>query len=184
MIAIVDYHVGNLGSVTNACKRQGMDVVVTNDPEVIRQADGIILPGVGAFPAAMSNLEACHLVPVLNEVKDKGTPILGICIGMQLLFEEGSENGHTKGLGFLKGSVDKMEVDAKLPHMGWNQLVIKHSYSAHCPENQIGAYVNYGGKKITAFVCKDNVMGTQFHPEKSGEIGKKILRAFKELVSC
>ena len=79
MIAIVDYHVGNLGSVTNACKRQGMDVVVTNDPEVIRQADGIILPGVGAFPAAMSNLEACHLVPVLNEVKDKGTPILVGC---------------------------------------------------------------------------------------------------------
>ena len=202
MIAIIDYHVGNLESVTNACKRQGRDVVVTNDSEVIRQADGIILPGVGAFPAAMSNLEACHLVPVLNEVKDKGTPILGICIGMQLLFEEGSENGHTKGLGFLKGSVDKMEVDAKLPHMGWNQLVIKqshpllkyveegdyvyfvHSYSAHCPEDEIGAYVNYGGKKITAFVYKDNVMGTQFHPEKSGEIGKKILRAFKELVLC
>ena len=202
MIVIIDYHVGNLGSVTNACKRQGMDVVVTNDPEVIRQADGIILPGVGAFPAAMSNLEACHLVPVLNEVKDKGTPILGICIGMQLLFEEGSENGHTKGLGFLKGSVDKMEVDAKLPHMGWNQLhktqdhlLLKyvhenedvyfvHSYMAHVSDENLVAYSDYGSTKVTALVQNGNVMGCQFHPEKSGKVGQNILRAFKEMIEC
>ncbi len=202
MIAVIDYHVGNLGSVTNAFKRLGMEVEVTNDPDVIRQADGIILPGVGTFPVAMKNLEECHLIDVLKEVKEQGTPIMGICLGMQVLFEKGYEIHETQGLGFLKGTVGLMEVDDKIPHMGWNQLVFQqdhpilknikendyvyfvHSYCASCPDDELVAYANYGGKKITALVAKDNVIGCQFHPEKSGEVGKKILLAFKELVEC
>ena len=200
MIVVIDYNVGNLSSVTNGLKRIGLDTVVSRDHEVIRKADGIILPGVGTFPVAMENLRKFDLIDVLNERKDAGIPILGICLGMQILFEEGSELTPTKGLGFLKGSVDKMEVDAKIPHMGWNELVIfrahpllkyinegdyvyfVHSYMAHPSEDELVAYVEYGGEKVTALVCKDNVMGSQFHPEKSGQVGRKILLAFKEMV--
>lgn len=126
MIAIVDYNVGNLASVTNAFKRQGMDVKVTRDPQDLLSADGIILPGVGAFPVAMDNLQKVGLIEPLTKAKEKGTPMMGICLGMQILFEQGYEVTPTKGLGFLKGEVKLMEVDAKLPHMGWNQLVFNH----------------------------------------------------------
>ena len=200
MIAIIDYHVGNLGSVTNAFRRLGMDVEVTRDHEIIRQADGIVLPGVGSFPVAMKHLAQYNLIDVLNEVKDKGTPILGICLGMQILFETGYEFGVTKGLGFLKGTVEYMQVDEKLPHMGWNQLVFNqnhailsyidegdyvyfvHSYAANCPDDELIAYCEYGGMKVPAIVGCDHVLGCQFHPEKSGEVGKLILKAFKEIV--
>lgn len=200
MVVIIDYNVGNLKSVENAFKRIGMDTVVSRDHDVIRQADGIVLPGVGTFPVAMGNLEKYDLIDILNERKQAGVPILGICLGMQILFEKGTEVKDTKGLGFLKGEVSLMKVDAKIPHMGWNELIknqnhpllkdIKdndyvyfvHSFMAYPRDDELVAYCEYGGQKITAVAAKDNVMGCQFHPEKSGEVGKKILLAFKEMV--
>lgn len=202
MIAVIDYNVGNLKSVTNALKRIGLDPIVTRDKEVIRKAKGIILPGVGTFPVAMENLRKFDLIDILNERKEAKIPILGICLGMQILFEKGSEVKVADGLGFLKGSVDKMVVDAKIPHMGWNELIFNqehpllknikekdyvyfvHSFMAYGIDEELVAYCNYGNQKITALVAKDNVMGCQFHPEKSGEVGKKILEAFKEMVEC
>lgn len=202
MIAIIDYNVGNLKSVTNAFQRIGIETVVTRDKEVIRKANGIVLPGVGTFVVAMENLNKYDLVDILKERKDAGIPILGICLGMQILFERGSEVKDTAGLGFLKGSVDKMVVNAKIPHMGWNELIFNqnhsllknikekdyvyfvHSFMAYGIDEELVAYCEYGGEKITALVAKDNVMGCQFHPEKSGEVGKKILEAFKEMVEC
>lgn len=200
MIAIIDYNVGNLASVTHAFKRAGMDAVVTRDPKEILDAQAIILPGVGTFPVAMENLQKVGLIDVLKEAKEKGIYIMGICLGMQILFETGYEITETPGLGFLKGSVDLMQVDAKIPHMGWNQLVFNHehpllkyvqegdyvyfvhSYCATCPDDELMAYASYGGQPISALVAKDHVIGCQFHPEKSGEVGKRILRAFKEMI--
>lgn len=202
MVVVIDYNVGNLGSVTNAMRRLDVDVVVTNDHDIIRQADGIILPGVGSFPAAMKKLAEYDLIDILKEMKIKGVPMLGICLGMQLLFEDSYEFGYTKGLGFLEGSVKLMAVDEKIPHMGWNELhfhhdhpLLKHikendyvyfvhSYVAHCTDEELIAYSDYGHARITAMVAKDNVMGCQFHPEKSGEVGKRILKAFKEMVEA
>lgn len=202
MIAVIDYNVGNLKSVTNALKRIGLSPVVTRDNDVIRQADGIILPGVGTFYIAMENLKKYGLIDILNERKEAGVPILGICLGMQILFEYGSEVKETKGLGFLKGRVDKMEVNAKIPHMGWNELLFHqyhpilkyinekdyvyfvHSFMASGIDNELIAYCEYGEKKVSAIVSSDNVIGCQFHPEKSGKVGKKILLAFKEMVEC
>lgn len=202
MIAVIDYNVGNLMSVTNALKRIGLDPIVTRNHDIIREAKGIILPGVGTFPVAMKNLEKFDLIDILKERKEAGVPILGICLGMQILFEKGSEVRETAGLGFLKGSVDKMVVDAKIPHMGWNELFFNrdhsllknikekdyvyfvHSFMANGIDDELIAYCEYGNSKVTAIVAKDNVMGCQFHPEKSGEVGKKILEAFKEMVEC
>ena len=202
MIAIIDYNVGNLFSVVNAFKRIGIDTVVTRDIDEIRKADGIVLPGVGTFPVAMDNLKKYDLIDILNERKEAGIPILGICLGMQILFDKGYEIRETDGLGFIDGSVELMEVDDKIPHMGWNQLVFNHqhpllknikendyvyfvhSYAAKTSDDHLIAYCEYGNKKITAAVAKENVMGCQFHPEKSGAIGKQILLAFKEMVEC
>lgn len=201
MIAIIDYNVGNLKSVENAIQRIGLETVVTRDHDVIREATGIVLPGVGTFPVAMDNLKKYDLIDILNERKEAGIPILGICLGMQILFERGTEVKDTKGLGFLKGEVKLMQVDAKIPHMGWNELIFHqqhpllknikekdfvyfvHSYMAYPTDDELIAYCDYGGEKVTAMVAKNNVMGCQFHPEKSGEVGKKILLAFKEMVS-
>lgn len=159
------------------------------------------MPGVGTFPVAMEHLKKYHLIDILKERKEAGVPILGICLGMQILFERGTEIKITEGLGFLKGEVQFMQVDAKIPHMGWNELIFHqqhpllkyinekdfvyfvHSFMAEVSDDELIAYCEYGGKRITALVGKDNVMGCQFHPEKSGEIGKKILLAFKEMVS-
>jgi len=200
MIAVIDYNVGNLGSVKSAMARLGLDVVVTRDPETILQADGVILPGVGAFPAAMKRLNDYGLTDVLKQVKDKDIPLLGICLGMQILFEESDEVTPTKGLGLLEGKVTKIPTTAKLPHMGWNQLVFNHdhkllgridegdyvyfvhSYCAQCPDDELYAYAEYGGVKVPGLVAKGSVMGTQFHPEKSGEVGRLILESFKEMV--
>ena len=200
MIVIIDYNVGNLKSVENAFLRIGLETIVSRDHEVIRQANGIVLPGVGTFPVAMDNLKKYDLIDILNERKNAGIPILGICLGMQILFEKGTEIKDTQGLGFLKGEVRLMEVDAKIPHMGWNELIFQqnhpllknikekdyvyfvHSYMAYPTDDELVAYCEYGGEKITAFVAKDNVMGCQFHPEKSGAVGQKILLAFKEMV--
>ncbi len=201
MIVIIDYNVGNLKSVENAIQRIGLETVVSRDYDVIRKAQGIVLPGVGTFPVAMEHLEKYHLIDILKERKEAGVPILGICLGMQILFERGTEIKITEGLGFLKGEVQFMQVDAKIPHMGWNELIFHqqhpllkyinekdfvyfvHSFMAEASDDELIAYCEYGGKRITALVGKDNVMGCQFHPEKSGEIGKKILLAFKEMVS-
>ena len=200
MIVIIDYHVGNLMSVQNAFLKLGMDVVVSRDHDVIRQAKGIVLPGVGTFPVAMEHLKQYDLIDILNERQQAGIPILGICLGMQVLFEKGYEVEETKGLGFLDGEVVFMDIDEKVPHMGWNQLhfnqnhpILKnihenddvyfvHSYMAYPTDDELVAYCEYGQEKITAVVAKDNVMGCQFHPEKSGKVGQKILLAFKEMV--
>ncbi len=202
MLAIIDYNLGNLKSVYGALKRIGLDPIITRDQDVIRQADGIVLPGVGAFPVAMENLKKYDLIDVLNEKKEQGTPILGICLGMQILFDWGYEVEKTAGLGFIPGTVEFMDIDEKIPHMGWNQLhfnqkhpLLKyinenedvyfvHSYYAKCDPQYLVAYSDYGKANITAIVANKNVMGCQFHPEKSGTVGQNILKAFKEMISC
>ena len=202
MIVIIDYNVGNLKSVLGAFKRIGLDAVVSRDEKIIKEAKGIVLPGVGTFPTAMKNLEKYHLVELLKERKEAGIPILGICLGMQILFEKGYEVEETKGLGFIPGTVCYMDIDEKVPHMVWNQLhktqdhpLLKyvhenedvyfvHSYMAHVNDENLVAYSDYGSTKVTALVQNKNVMGCQFHPEKSGMVGQNILRAFKEMIEC
>ncbi|MBO7187526.1 MAG: imidazole glycerol phosphate synthase subunit HisH [Clostridia bacterium] len=201
MIAIVDYGVGNLFSLKSSFKEIGYDAVVTADPQVILSADKVILPGVGAFGDASDKLFSSGLAEVVLKVAENGTPLMGICLGMQLLFDKGFEYGEHKGLGLIKGEVKSIsEVipsNLKIPHMGWNSLkftakseIFKylsdgdfvyfvHSfYGANCPF--VTATADYG-YPLTASVQNKNVYGCQFHPEKSGETGLKILRAFCEL---
>ena len=200
MIVIIDYNLGNLQSVEASFERIGLKTVISRDKEIIRQASALILPGVGAFPVAMSNLTKYDLVDLLRERAEVGIPILGICLGMQVLFDKGFENEETAGLGLLTGTVEAIKTDEKLPHMGWNQLHLAqnhpltsnltendevyfvHSYQVNCPDDEIIAFTDYGKAKIPAIVGKNNVMGCQFHPEKSGEIGRQILSAFKNLI--
>ncbi len=200
MVVIIDYNIGNVRSVLNACDRVGINAVISRDEEIIKQAKGIILPGVGSFNVAMENLEKYNLIDILNERKQAGIPILGICLGMQVLLEKGYEVKETKGLGYLKGNVDLIKTDKKLPHMGWNELyfnknnsILKyikefddvyfvHSYMADFKDEEVICYTEYGGQKIPAIVGKNNVLGCQFHPEKSGEVGQNILKAWKEIV--
>lgn len=202
MVVIIDYNVGNVKSVLNACKRIGIDAVVSRKEEDIKNAKGIILPGVGSFPVAMENLEKFNLINILNDVKQKGIPILGICLGMQILFENGVEVRKTKGLNYLKGNVNLIKTSEKLPHMGWNGLIFNqkddilkyisenddvyfvHSYMADFVDDEVVCYIEYGGAKIPAIVRSKNVIGCQFHPEKSGEVGEKILKAWKESIKC
>ena len=201
MIAIVDYGVGNLFSLCSSFKAIGADVTVTSDPDVIRSADKIILPGVGAFGDAIKKLKDTGLDKIITEETKKGKKLMGICLGMQLLFEKSYEYGEHKGLGLLKGSVVPMEnripKELKIPHIGWNGLqfcknhhlfkYIKeedhvyfvHSYYAEDCEDSLLATAEYG-RELTAAVVKDNVAGMQFHPEKSGNVGLNILRAFCE----
>ena len=201
MLAIVDYQVGNLQSVTAAFERLGAEPVVTRDPALLGAADGIVLPGVGAYPVAMEHLNRYGLVSVLRERATAGIPLLGICLGMQVLFETGLEGGTTAGLGLLTGTVREIETTAKLPHIGWNglrfnaphsithylqpddEMYFVHSYYADCPMDEVIAYTSYGGVEIPAIVGRDNVVGCQFHPEKSSQIGSLILKAFLEQVS-
>ena len=204
MIAIIDYGVGNLFSLCSSLKSIGAEAVVTPDPAVIRAADRIILPGVGAFADAAAKLRATGLDRVLLEEAANGKKIMGICLGMQMLFEESFEYGIHKGLGLIPGRVVPMAgyipEGLKIPHIGWNPLILKgeskhpllkyveegdcvyfvHSYfAADCQESVI-ATAEYG-KELTAAVAKDNVMGCQFHPEKSGGVGLSILKAFCEI---
>lgn len=202
MIAIIDYGVGNLFSLSSSVTAVGGDVIVTGDARVIRKADRLILPGVGAFGDAAAKLFQSGLDKVIKEEIDKGKPLMGICLGMQLLFEESHEYGIHKGLGLIPGKIVSMEgkipEDLNIPHIGWNGLTFRkespifkylkdgdcvyfvHSfYGMDCEEN-ITATAEYG-IPITASVQKDNIFGCQFHPEKSGNVGLSILRAFCEL---
>ena len=202
MIAIIDYGVGNLFSLSSSVTAVGGDVIVTGDARVIRKADRLILPGVGAFGDAAAKLFQSGLDKVIKEEIDKGKPLMGICLGMQLLFEESHEYGIHKGLGLIPGKIVSMEgkipEDLNIPHIGWNGLTFRkecpifkylkdgdcvyfvHSfYGVDCEEN-ITATAEYG-IPITASVQKDNIFGCQFHPEKSGNVGLSILRAFCEL---
>ena len=203
MIAIVDYGVGNLFSLKSSFAKIGAEVIVTGDEKVIRSADKIILPGVGAFGDAATKLKESGLAEVVVSEARSGKPVMGICLGMQLLFEKSYEYGEHEGLGLLKGAVVPMKgvipADLKIPHIGWNSLdftdkesklfrFIKngdfvyfvHSYYAtECDEDVI-AYAEYGAN-LCAAVERDNVFGCQFHPEKSGDVGLSILRGFCEL---
>ena len=202
MIAIIDYGVGNLFSLKSSFAAIGEETVVTSSPEVIKSADKLVLPGVGAFGDAVIKLEASGLIPLIKEQVNSGKPLMGICLGMQLLFETSEEYGAHVGLGVLKGKIVGMEGrirdDLKIPHIGWNSLRIKrenpllkyvkegdcvyfvHSFYAEACDESLIATTDYG-VEITAAVASANVYGCQFHPEKSGEVGLGILRAFSEL---
>lgn len=200
MIAIVDYGAGNIFSVKNALDFLGIENKLTADAKDLENADQIILPGVGAFPWAMKKLNESGLVPTIKE-QAKIKPFLGICLGMQLIFDKGYEFEETDGLGLIKGSVEKIErEELSVPHMGWNSLIYNkkcpvlngisegeyvyfvHSYAAKCDDDSVAAYCDYGGK-VTALVYDGKyVIGTQFHPEKSGKAGLKMLKNFSELV--
>ncbi len=203
MIAVIDYGVGNVFSLCRSLEAIGQTPVVTGDPEELRKADRLFLPGVGAFADAAAKLRETGLDVVIKEEAAKGKPLMGICLGMQLLFEESYEFGRWEGLGLIPGKVVGMEgtipPELKIPHIGWNRLLFPdkprhpllktvkdgdcvyfvHSfYAANCDESVI-ANAEYG-RVLTAAVAKDNVMGCQFHPEKSGTVGLAILRTFCE----
>ena len=202
MIAIVDYGVGNLFSLQSSLAAIGAEAVVTADPAVLRAADKILLPGVGAFEDAAKKLRKLSLDKLLKELTDSGKPLLGICLGMQMLFDKSYEYGEHEGLGLIPGTVkpiaDVIPEGLKIPHIGWNALKFRgenpifkyisegdcvyfvHSfYAADCEESVI-ATAEYGAD-LTAAVARGNVYGCQFHPEKRGSVGLKILKAFAEL---
>ena len=198
LTAIMDYGVGNLKSVTNAMEYLGLPTLITGDPAELERADAIILPGVGAFPDAADRLRAMGLDGLLRREAER-KPIMGICLGMQLLFDEGEEIRDCKGLGLVHGTVQRIETDRKLPHIGWNSLTFPNPsplfrgveegayvYFVHTfagtagdPRDVIAA-TDYG-PSVVAAVAHGNVYGCQFHPEKSGEPGLQILRNFGEL---
>ena len=202
MLAIIDYGVGNLFSLVSSLKSIGVDAVITRDPKVIENADRLILPGVGAFGDASEKLRLSGLTEIIKNAVEKGTPLMGICLGMQLLFEKSYEYGEHQGLGLLKGNVIGMEgtipKELKIPHIGWNSLkftstspIFKyinegdcvyfvHSFYAVDCEDSLIATAEYG-RDLTAAAQKGNVYGCQFHPEKSGSVGLKILKAFSEV---
>ena len=203
MIGIVDYGVGNLFSITSALRALEAEVFVSREPERLQQADSLVLPGVGAFAGAMEKLRATGLDQVVKERAKAGTPLLGICLGMQLLFSESLEFGNHPGLGLLPGQVvsmaERLPQGLKTPHMGWNRLHLEkqdsrlladtregdfvyfvHSYYAQGCGAALAATTDYG-IPLTAAVEQDNIFGCQFHPEKSGPSGLRILRSFARL---
>lgn len=200
MIAMIDYGAGNIFSVKNALDYLGIESALVKDAESVKAADAVILPGVGAFPAAMEMLEKTGLTETIKEEAAR-KPFLGICLGMQMMFEKGYEFEECDGLGLIPGSVRKIEEpDLIIPHMGWNRLeklndcpllegigeeeyvYFVHSYKAHCEDRYIAAYSEYGGR-VPALVWDGKyAYGAQFHPEKSGDTGLKILRSFAGLI--
>lgn len=202
MIAIIDYGMGNLKSVYNALKKIDCDCIITKNHDEIKKADKLILPGVGAFPDCMDNLRKSGLIDLIKEEVKNGKYLLGICLGMQVLFEKGYEGEEKEGLGLIKGEIRKMvDPNVKIPHIGWNNLEFNrqdsmidglkdnafvyyvHSYRAeNYNEEDLVGYSEYGYLKIPGLVRHKNVIGAQFHPEKSGEIGLKILKNFKEMI--
>ena len=208
MIAVIDYGVGNLFSLLSSLNYVGLDTKLTNNIEEIKNAKGIILPGVGAFRDAIGNLEKYGLKETLINEARKGKPFLGICLGMQMLFEKSYEYGEYEGLGLINGTVEEIKKyipensDLKIPHMGWNSLIINerfkddkilkdidnneyvyyvHSYFAKTDTKNIVTYSEYG-TKIPGIVKNENVYGMQFHPEKSGDTGLKLLKNWGELI--
>ena len=203
MIAVVDFGMGNLRSVSKAFETVGAEVEVTNDPGTIAGAGAIILPGVGAFRRGMENLNKLDVIPVICEAVEKKKPVLGICLGLQLLFTESEEHGICKGLDIIKGRVKRFDSSVKIPHVGWNQVEYKaksreqsaefkvfdgipvnsyfyfvHSYYVEPDdENLIVATTGYG-KDFVSVINRNNFWGVQFHPEKSGEFGLKVLKNF------
>lgn len=203
MIAVIDYGAGNLFSVCNALEYLGLPHQLTKNPTDLRAADGLILPGVGAFPAGMQMLNESGLAAVIRE-EAKKKPLLGICLGMQMLLEESDEVAPCKGLGLIKGSVHRIPSQKVIiPHMGWNELAVLqadcpllkgleqplytyfvHSYQAFCDDANIVAYAEYDGKIPALITDGGYVFGAQFHPEKSGEQGLQMLRNFGGMLSC
>lgn len=203
MLAVIDYGVGNLFSLQCSLKKIGAEAVVTDDENIIRAADRIILPGVGAFGDAVRKLRESGLFEVVIEEAQKGKPLMGICLGMQMLFDKSYEYGEYEGLGLIEGEIvplkGEIPQNLDIPHMGWNALKFHngkselfkyinegdcvyfvHSYFGINCENSLIASAEYGAQ-ITAAVGKGNIFGCQFHPEKSGDVGLKILKAFCEL---
>ena len=201
MIAIIDYDAGNIKSVEKALKTLGQEVIVTRDADIILKADKVILPGVGAFGHAMGKLHDYGLVDVIYKVVEKNTPFLGICLGLQLMFESSEETPGVEGLGILKGKIVKIPEngDLKIPHMGWNSLHFQnngrlfanlpqdsyvyfvHSYYLQADDESIVKATTDYSTCIHASVEKDNVFACQFHPEKSSDVGLTILKNFCEL---
>ena len=197
MIAIIDYGMGNLRSVQKAFEYLGHQAVITDSAEVIKAASHVILPGVGAFEDAMKRIRETGLDCALIKAAEQGKPVLGICLGMQMMFEHSEENGHFDGLGLFPGTITRFEEHGlKIPHMVWNTLHTRncplfdqgddpcvyfvHSYCmADISDEWTAATCDYG-QTFTAVICRENVMATQFHPEKSGEAGLRMLRRFAE----
>jgi glutamine amidotransferase len=201
-LAVVDYRMGNIQSLCNALAFLGCEAVVTREREMLESADKIILPGVGAFDAAMANLDGFGLRDILNGIAAKGlTPIFGICVGMQILASSGTENGFCYGLGWIDASVEKITPKdnvTRVPHVGFNEVTLRpgnedlqdaipgstdlyfvHSYHMVCRnQSDVVATVDYGGEELTVMVRRKNIWGAQFHPEKSQSNGLKILRKF------
>jgi glutamine amidotransferase len=199
MIAIIDYGMGNLRSVEKGLAKVGHAARITADPEEVRPAAAVVLPGVGAFGDAMRNLEASGLIPAIRDAVDAGKPFLGICLGLQLLFEESEESPGVRGLGLLPGRVERFRHDLKVPHIGWNQLHLRrrapvlggvpedafayfvHSYYVAPAEDDVVATTTDYGYEFVSGVWRDNVCAFQFHPEKSQAVGLRILENFGRL---
>jgi glutamine amidotransferase len=200
MIAIVDYGIGNLGSVTKAFRHVGAECQLSADPDQLAQADALVLPGDGAFGATMDEIRRRGLVRPLLDAAERGTPLLGICIGMQVLFEESEEHGRHTGLGLLRGRVRRLDGSLPVPHMGWNSLralarhpllheiadgayvYFVHSYYCDAPADVLLASCEYG-RQVAAIVGRGCVLGVQFHPEKSQSVGLRMISNFVRFVA-
>lgn len=199
MNIIIDYGLGNLESVFQAFENLGIETKISNDPKEISNASSLILPGVGAFRDAINALKETNLIPLINSHIKSGKFLMGICLGMQLLYEKSYENGEYEGLGLIEGSIEKLNTNLKIPHMGWNSLKFKkddeilkyinedayvyfvHSYYANSSNEELIAYSNYG-QVVPGIVRKNNIYGIQFHPEKSSDVGLNILKAYGEMI--
>ncbi|MBN3038088.1 MAG: imidazole glycerol phosphate synthase subunit HisH [Candidatus Omnitrophica bacterium] len=201
-IAVVDYGLGNLRSVSKALEAVGAETRVTNDPQELKDSAAIVLPGVGAFQRAMENLQALDIMPTICRQIEKGKPFLGICLGLQILFTESQEHGRNAGLDIIKGKVTKFPAEVKIPHMGWNNVNLKfemqnaklfkdipdgsyfyfvHSYYVEPKDKKTVVASTEYGKVFTSVINKDNLWGVQFHPEKSHKLGLKVLEGFLSL---
>ncbi len=199
-MVVIDYDAGNTANVLRALAKLGIQAQLSADPQVLAEADGLILPGVGAFASAMAELQKRGLVQVIQTAVAAGKPLLGICLGMQILLEQGLEHGQTPGLGLIPGTCRPIpgQPGFPVPHMGWNDLQVKksgsltaglegqavyfvHSYYTDVPQDYIDVTADYG-LEIPAMIHRDLVFGAQFHPEKSGQVGLGILQAFSEVV--
>jgi glutamine amidotransferase len=199
MIAIIDYGMGNLRSVQKGFEKVGYQAEIVHDPDAVRQAEKIVLPGVGAFRDAMQNLRETGMVGAINEVVTDGKPFLGICLGLQLMFTTSEEGGIYEGLNIFPGRVRLLPPGLKVPHMGWNQIELQkscpilkdipagaafyfvHSYYVDPEDSEVTTTLTDYGIKFTSIASRDNVFGIQFHPEKSSAMGLRILKNFGEL---